>query len=104
MYSAGLKAGLRVQDIERMTLNELGMYLDGVQERHTNELSQLRLILWSNLQPHSKKDTMRIVKKMVPIPGENADRKPLSKEAYLKALENMGHGVYHPKKQKQEVN
>jgi len=44
-----------LNELEELTLAQFNMYLEGFFEEYKNEWEQTRLIMWSIIQPNSKK-------------------------------------------------
>jgi len=79
MYASALRAGLKPLEFWSMTFNEFAHYIEGQNNRELAELSNTRLIAWSNLAPNSK----RKIKPQDVISIPELDSKPKPKPKIL---------------------
>jgi hypothetical protein len=85
LYEQGIKAGLTIDKIGGMTINELSLFCLGLEEREREEYKRTQFLMWASIQPHSKKrirpDSLLGIKTF--------EYKPMSKERYLQMKEKI---------------
>lgn len=85
MYEQGIKAGLTIDKIGGMTINELSLFCLGMEERQREEYKRTQFLMWASIQPHSKKR----IKPESLLGIKTFEHKPISKERYLQTREKI---------------
>ena len=85
MYEQGIKAGLTIDKIGGMTINELSLFCLGIEERQREEYKRTQFLMWASIQPRSKK---RIRPESL-LGIKTFEYKSMSKERYLQIREKI---------------